>query len=292
MDDESSDGGEWAPIDRKRDDDLLFEGESDEIDFGEEEKEDEEEDDVAVPNRLEARNPIGIGKAVREGSCASLSKEQMKARLTKLLGKTNNRRQLRKLYLFAFTRRAHRSHTRPPPALDAGRTATATIREIANALFEHVFARGADYKTDLIKVVKAMQSRDCFSTTPMAKGAWKIVSLHLRQLASVSLHDANKIADVSTLLSRVCESANLLWNDDVTRLGLEAAREASVGREVPKLEKVGTLSKPAWGIHLRGVGIEGNASGKPYLSRAVEIFISVLNESVYRAALSRYSFRC
>ena len=279
MDDANSDDGdEWSPIDRKRDDGLLFDGESDEIDFGEEDDEDDEEDDVAVPDRMEARNPIGVGKAVREGSCASLSKEQMKTRLTKLIDKTNNRRQLRKLYLFAFTRRAHRSHTRALPELDAGRTTTDAIRDTANALFAHAFARGREYKMDLIKVVKTMHTVDCFSTTPMAKGAWKIVSLHLRQLAGVSLHDATKIADVSTLLSRVCESAILLWNDDVTRLGLEAAREASVGNNVPALEKVGTLSKPAWGVHLRGVGIEGNAAGKPYLSRAVEIFIEALDE--------------
>ena len=267
-DDESD---EWEPPKTRK---SVFE-DSDEFDVNDEDVVDAADGDtneVPIKLSMDSRMVVRSGATARKRATGQLTTDEMRKLLCRHITKSTNR-SVRRLYMFAFTTRFHRSHTQPLPEVAADRAASDVVQEVATTLARSA-TRKADYRLDLIKILKTMKSNDCYSTTPMANGKWKIVSLHLRQLAGMSLQNPSKIADVSTLLSRLCESAILLWNEDVATLGLEAAREAAVVNETPNLAKVGTTSKPSWGNHLRGVGVEGNESGRQYLDRTVTLFLS------------------
>jgi hypothetical protein len=114
-------------------------------------------------------------------------------------------------------------------------------------------------------VLITIRDKDSFQTTALAKGRFKICAPHLRVKASLPNTNPSINTDISTLLSRLLESA-------------VAFHKESESEEPLVLSKTPADSFPVWGKHVRGAGIEGDANSKPFLMKALNTFIEAFDE--------------
>ena len=239
---------------------LEFDDSEDEWDDDEDESEecaDEEDHDGDAFERQ-------FGNTGASASVEKLSLAEMKTRLIEFVKKTTRGRRLKAVYRYTFTVKKHRSHVN-----DTSRhivvDATAMARCEGAKFASQERPNDPHFRENMKSVLITIRDKDAFQTTALARGRWKICGPHIRARAGLPNTNPSINTDISTLLSRLLESA-------------VAFHKESDSADPLVLSKMPADSFPPWAKHIRGTGLEGDANSKPFILKALMSFIEAFDE--------------